>query len=101
MRPCDCEERHAYRRIVLTGGPGAGKTAVLEIIRHHFCPHVHILPESAGIVFGGGFPRNHDVEAAADFLTKARQVLDILREEVPECCRHHIKPVDDRTLAGV
>jgi predicted ATPase len=43
--------------VVLTGGPGAGKTAVLETIRQHFCEHVRVLPESASIVFGGGFPR--------------------------------------------
>lgn len=43
--------------IVLTGGPGAGKTAVLEVVRKHFSERVVILPEAAGIVFGGGFPR--------------------------------------------
>lgn len=48
---------HRPRRIVLTGGPGAGKTAVLEVIRRAMCSHVRVLPESAGIVFGGGFPR--------------------------------------------
>jgi predicted ATPase len=58
MKPCDCNEHHAPRRIVLTGGPGAGKTAVLELIRLFFCIHVKTLPESAGIVFGGGFPRS-------------------------------------------
>lgn len=42
---------------MLTGGPGAGKTALLELIRRTFCHHVHVLPESAGILFGGGFPR--------------------------------------------
>jgi predicted ATPase len=54
---CDCTERHHLRRIVLTGGPGAGKTATLELIRQSFCEHVHILPEAASIIFGGGFPR--------------------------------------------
>ena len=43
--------------IVLTGGPGAGKTAVLEMLRKEVCPHVAILPEAAGILFGGGFWR--------------------------------------------
>lgn len=47
--------------VVLTGGPGAGKTAVLEIIHHHFCEHVVVVPEAAGIVFGGGFPRKPSV----------------------------------------
>jgi predicted ATPase len=51
-------ERHVAKRVVLTGGPGAGKTAVLELIRLFFCDHVKTLPEAAGIVFGGHFPRN-------------------------------------------
>jgi len=58
MKPCDCRERHGPRRVVLTGGPGAGKTAVLELIRLFFCEHVKTLPEAAGIVFGGHFPRS-------------------------------------------
>lgn len=45
-------------RIVVTGGPGAGKTAVLELARRSLCGHVEVLPEAAGIVFGGGFPRS-------------------------------------------
>lgn len=58
MKPCDCVERHVPRRVVLTGGPGAGKTAVLELIRLFFCDHVTTLPEAAGIVFAGRFPRS-------------------------------------------
>ena len=204
MKPCDCTNRHDTCRVVLTGGPGAGKTAVLELIRLFFCLHVKTLPEAAGIVFGGRFPRSdvtelrqaaqraiyhvqrelestadvnntavvlcdrgtvdgaaywkgpgdlfasvgstlerelaryHAVihlqtptspdaygrenplriesieEAAAidaiiaqqwskhpryfavhatvDFLTKAARALALLRDEVPECCRHHVKP---------
>ncbi len=57
MRSCACTAPHRPRRIVLTGGPGAGKTAVLELVRQEFCEHVRVLPEAAGIVFGGGFPR--------------------------------------------
>lgn len=55
--PCPCQGPHVGRRIVLTGGPGAGKTAVLELVRREFCTHVRVLPESASILFGGGFPR--------------------------------------------
>jgi len=67
MKPCDCQERHVTRRVVLTGGPGAGKTAVLELIRLFFCEHVRTLPESASIVFGGRFPRSDrlDLQQAA------------------------------------
>lgn len=55
---CRCvAPAHRHVRVALTGGPGAGKTAVLEMATRIFCGHVVILPESASIVFGGGFPR--------------------------------------------
>ena len=59
MHTCACTVHHDTRRVVLTGGPGAGKTAILEFVRLAFCRHLVILPEAAGILFGGGFPRNH------------------------------------------
>jgi predicted ATPase len=56
--PCECASgTHAPKLVAITGGPGAGKTAVLEIARRSLCSHVVVLPEAAGIVFGGGFPR--------------------------------------------
>ncbi|HEY1697611.1 MAG TPA: AAA family ATPase [Polyangiaceae bacterium] len=45
------------KRIVVTGGPGAGKTAALETARMSLCEHVAFASESASIVFRGGFPR--------------------------------------------
>ena len=60
MVPCECRDVHQRRRVVLTGGPGAGKTALLELIRQSFCSHVKVLPEAASVVFGGGFPRDDD-----------------------------------------
>lgn len=47
--------------IVLTGGPGAGKTAVMEAARQIFAQSVSILPEAATIVYSGGFPRRNTV----------------------------------------
>lgn len=56
---CRCRKaRHETKLVVLTGGPGGGKTAVLEMARRYFCQHVAIAPEAASIVFGGGFPRS-------------------------------------------
>ena len=60
MVTCECSDVHQQRRVVLTGGPGAGKTALLELIRHSFCAHVRVLPEAASVVFGGGFRREDD-----------------------------------------
>lgn len=59
---CECDRRHELRRVVLTGGPGAGKTAVLELVRATACRHVRVLPEAASVVFGGGFPRRDGFE---------------------------------------
>lgn len=59
---CACSEVHPPKRIVLTGGPGAGKTAVLELMRKTLCEHVKVVPEAAGVVFGGGFPRGDALE---------------------------------------
>jgi predicted ATPase len=62
-RACQCVPMDLpVKLVVLTGGPGGGKTAVLEMARRSFCRHVAILPEAAGIVFGGGFPRSDALE---------------------------------------
>ena len=61
---CKCSKtRHHPKLVVLTGGPGGGKTAILEMARRYFCHHVVLLPEAASIVFGGGFPRLATPEA--------------------------------------
>lgn len=58
MTDCGCRGHHDRPQlVVVTGGPGAGKTALLEIVRQHLCRHVLVLPEAAGVVYGGGFPR--------------------------------------------
>ena len=57
-RPCSCAAiSHEAEFVVLTGGPGAGKTAVLELVAKVLCEHVIVLPEAASILFGGGFLR--------------------------------------------
>lgn len=45
------------RLVVVTGGPGAGKSAVLEVARQRYRGRAVVLPEAASILFGGGFPR--------------------------------------------
>jgi len=55
---CSCREStHQTKLVAITGGPGAGKTAVLEIAKREFCSHVGTLPEAASIVYKGGFIR--------------------------------------------
>lgn len=57
-QPCACVHDSSQTRLIaVTGGPGAGKSAVLELAARSFCSHVVILPEAATILFSGGFPR--------------------------------------------
>lgn len=59
---CPCPAPAQPTRLVaVTGGPGAGKTAVLQMARRAFCRHVALLPEAASVIFGGGFPREHNL----------------------------------------
>jgi nicotinamide riboside kinase len=44
-------------RIVLTGGPCAGKTTLTEVIARVFANRVAVVPEAASLLFSGGFPR--------------------------------------------
>lgn len=60
---CGCTAQHSLSQIVITGGPGAGKTAALEVLRREVCAHVVILPEAASILWRGGFPRKDAASA--------------------------------------
>jgi predicted ATPase len=44
-------------RIVLTGGPGGGKSTAADMFRREIGDRVVIVPEAATILYGGGFPR--------------------------------------------
>ena len=75
---CDClKETHNTDLIVITGGPGAGKTAILEMAKKVMCKHVAILPESASIVFGGGFWR---LESSSARNAAQRAIYHVQRE---------------------
>jgi hypothetical protein len=47
-------------------------------------------------------PRRFIVESSAEFLDKAARALEILRDELPECCQRHVIPAlrDRRRPAG-
>jgi predicted ATPase len=51
------------KRIVLTGGPGGGKTTAADLLRRELGKRVIIVPESATILFSGGFPRSTHQDA--------------------------------------
>jgi predicted ATPase len=44
-------------RVVLTGGPGGGKTTAADLYRREIGDEVVIVPEAATLLYLGGFPR--------------------------------------------
>lgn len=50
-------------KIVLTGGPCAGKTTMAEILSRSFHGSVVNVPEAASLLFNGGFPRFASAES--------------------------------------
>lgn len=74
--------------IVLTGGPGGGKTAILELAQKIFCQHVAFVPEAATIVYGGGFwriPEPRGIKAAQRTICFIQRELEKLVLESPDC----------------
>ena len=90
MKPCPCSEPHQRRRVVLTGGPGAGKTAVLELIRQAFCERVRVLYYVHPAVF-----ETYLAGAMADALKNgtrkaAKRALADEEASVVRLLRHHL-----------
>ncbi len=52
-----------WMRIVLTGGPSAGKTTIAEALARAYWDRLSLVPESATVLFQGGFPRELNNEA--------------------------------------
>lgn len=50
-------------RIVLTGGPGGGKTTAADLFRREIGEKVVVVPEAATLLFSGGFPRSDEIHA--------------------------------------
>src|SRR6266542_2092430 len=99
---CACSATvHHPKFIVLTGGPSAGKSRLLEMIRGNFCPHIGVLPEAASIVFGGGFPRIETLAARRAAQRTIYHVQDQLEQWVRDEGHLGIALCDRGTLDGL
>jgi len=43
-----------------------------------------------------GHPRRYVLDAATDFMTKAGRAMELIEQELPECCRGHMRLVTQR-----
>lgn len=81
--------KHIKKRIVLTGGPGGGKTTALDLFRREFAGQIASVPEAATMIFSGGIERS-----SLNNVTNAQQIAifnlqkhleDIQRQLYPDC----------------
>jgi len=77
------------KRIVLTGGPGGGKTTALDLIRRELAGKIACVPEAATMMFSGGISRSKDIEVLKAQQTAIfnlqKHLEDIQRAAHPEC----------------
>ncbi len=75
-------------RIALTGGPGGGKTTAADLLRRELGEKVVVVPESATILFSGGFPRYDEPDALRSVQTAIfhvqRSVEDVQSARFPD-----------------
>jgi predicted ATPase len=85
--PLPKNHNHHRCRIVLTGGPGGGKTTAADMFRREIGDRVVVVPEAATMMFTGGFPRYEEryaVHAAQRAIYHVQQNLeDVQAAEYP------------------
>ncbi len=87
-------------RIVVTGGPGGGKTTAADLLHRERPDQVVIVPEAATILFEGGFPRVDDDAAERAVQRAIFQVQSNIEDVKRALYPHHALLCDRGTLDG-
>jgi len=62
MKQRNVKHKNGCHRIVLTGGPGGGKTTAVDLYRRELGETVVVVPEAATMLYSGGFPRSDNID---------------------------------------
>ena len=77
------------RRIVLTGGPGGGKTTALDLFRRELLGKIASVPEAATMIFSGGIERSLSEKVICTqqiaIFNLQRHLEDVQRTTNPDC----------------
>ncbi|MCB9760326.1 MAG: AAA family ATPase [Alphaproteobacteria bacterium] len=87
-------------RIVLTGGPGGGKTTAADLFRREIGDEVVVVPEAATLLFSGGFPRVGDPKGQRAVQQAIYHVQRNLEDVQAACYPGRILLCDRGTLDG-
>lgn len=87
-------------RIVLTGGPGGGKSTAADLIRREVGDGIVIVPESATLLFMGGFPRQQNEKVIRSTQRAIFQVQRSIEDIQQELYPHRTLLCDRGTIDG-
>lgn len=87
-------------RIVVTGGPGGGKTTAADLFRRELGERVVVVPESATLLFQGGFPRSTELHARKSAQRAIYHVQRNLEDVQSALYPHRILLCDRGTVDG-
>jgi thymidylate kinase len=88
-------------KIVLTGGPGGGKTTALDLFRREFAHKVAVVPESATILFQGGVERDGEANVIKETQKTIFQLQQNLEKIALAACPNNAIICDRGTLDGL
>ncbi len=76
------------KRIVITGGPGGGKTTALDLFRRELGGKIASVPEAATMIFSGGIERSPKASVISAqqvaIFNLQRNLEDVQRQRYPE-----------------
>lgn len=87
-------------RVVLTGGPGGGKTTAADLYRREIGEGVVIVPEAATLLYTGGFPRRGPEEVMQATQRAIYHVQKNLEDAHYANYRHRVLLCDRGTVDG-
>ena len=99
MSSTPCSPRRPLR-IVLSGGPGGGKTTSADLFRREIGDSVVVVPEAATILFQGGFPRSFQPSAQRHTQTAIFHVQRHLEDEYGALYPGRVLLCDRGTIDG-
>ena len=89
-----------YVRIAVSGGPGGGKTTAVDLFQRELGESIIVIPESATLLFSGGFPRYTDPESIRCTQTSIYHVQRNMEELFFYKFKRQISLCDRGTLDG-
>lgn len=97
------------KKIILTGGPCAGKSTVIEFVEEAFGKRVVIVPEAATVLLSGGFPvPGRDIEWSLEWqyhfqktIVTLQRALEVTHQQIAQASGAKTLICDRGLLDGV